>query len=101
MNEDGAVDVVRGADNVFEDLGFGAEEAMNLKIRADLMLDLREYIQEKDWTRGEAAVFFAETEARISSLMSGEVNDFSVDELITMLAKAGMRVRVEVLPEAA
>src|SRR6266403_462740 len=35
----------RGSDNVFEDLGFNPEEAANLKIRADLMLDLREYIQ--------------------------------------------------------
>lgn len=36
--------VTRGQGNVFEDLGFDAEEAANLKIRADLMLDLRQYI---------------------------------------------------------
>ena len=30
--------VVKGSVNVFEDLGFEAEEAANLKVRADLML---------------------------------------------------------------
>ncbi len=41
--------ITRGKDNVFEDLGFDAEEAANLKIRADLMLDIRQYIQDQGW----------------------------------------------------
>jgi predicted XRE-type DNA-binding protein len=36
--------VTIGSENVFEDLGFEAEEAMNLRIRPDLMLDLRCFI---------------------------------------------------------
>ena len=36
--------ITQGSDNVFEDLGFDAEEAINLRIRVDLMLDLRQYI---------------------------------------------------------
>jgi predicted XRE-type DNA-binding protein len=32
------IKVIRGHNNVFEDLGFDSEEATNLKIRADLML---------------------------------------------------------------
>lgn len=54
--------VTRGQDNVFGDLGFDAEEAANLKIRADLMLDLRQYIQDRGWTQAEAAAFFGETQ---------------------------------------
>lgn len=38
-----SLQVMRGSENVFEDLGFEAEEAANLKVRADLMLDLRRY----------------------------------------------------------
>ena len=41
-----SIEVNRGSENVFEDLGFNAEEAANLKVRADLMLDLRNYIEE-------------------------------------------------------
>jgi predicted XRE-type DNA-binding protein len=48
---------VLGSKNVFEDLGFSPEEALNLKVRTDLMLDLRDYIQEHGWTQKEAADF--------------------------------------------
>lgn len=93
--------VTRGQDNVFEDLGFDAEEATNLKVRADLMLDLRQYIQDRDWTQAEAAAFFGETQPRISNLMKGEISRFSIDKLINMLARAGLRVRVEIEAKAA
>ena len=101
MNEEQEIEVVRGGDNVFEDLGFGTEEALNLKIRSDLMLDLRKYIQDRSWTHEQAAGFFGETGARIARLVQGQIAAFSVDELICMLSKAGMRVRVEVLTAAA
>lgn len=92
------VEVVPESDNVFEDLGFDLEEAANLKIRADLMLDLRAFIQDKGWTQAQTAAFLGETQPRISNLMKGEINRFSVDKLINMLAKAGMQVKVDVEP---
>lgn len=57
-HEGKAMSITRGKDNVFEDLGFDAEEAANLKIRADLMLDIRQYIQDQGWTQAAAAAFF-------------------------------------------
>ena len=93
--------VAQGADNVFEDLGFAVEEAANLKVRADLMLDLRKYILEQGWTQEETATFFGETQPRISNLMSGELGRFSIDKLIKMLTHAGMEVKVEVQKKAA
>ena len=91
-----STDVTLGKDNVFEDLGFSADEAMNLKIRADLMLQLRSFIRNKGWTQQEAATFFDETQPRISNLINGDISRFSVDKLLNMLAKAGMGVRIEV-----
>ncbi len=44
-NKAGKMPVTHGSDNVFKDVGFGSEEAANLKVRADLLLDLRQYIQ--------------------------------------------------------
>ncbi len=101
MSEKQEIEVTRGGDNVFEDLGFGTEEAVNLKIRADLMLDLKKYILDREWTHEQAAGFFGETAARIAGLVQGQIADFSVDELICLLSRAGMRVRVEVLSTAA
>jgi predicted XRE-type DNA-binding protein len=91
--------IVKGSSNIFEDLGFGKEEATNLKIRADLMLDLRKFIQSKNWTQAEAAIFFGETQPRISNLMNGDIERFAIDKLVQMLSQAGMNVRVLVTPQ--
>ena len=88
--------ITQGNDNIFEDLGFEKSEAANLKIRADLMLALKEYIHSQGWTQEQAAEFFAETQPRISNLINGEISRFSIDKLINMLARAGMEVKVEV-----
>ena len=45
------MEVTRGSDNVFEDIGFEREEAVSLKVRADLILDLRKYIETRGWTQ--------------------------------------------------
>ena len=97
----GGTQVTPASENVFEDVGFEAEEAVNLKIRADLLLDLREYIQARGWTQAEAAAFFGETQPRISNLLKGEISRFSIDKLVNMLAHAGIRVRLETKPRAA
>lgn len=91
-------DVVKGSSNVFEDLGFTKEEATNLKIRADLMLDLRKFIESQKWTQAEAAMFFGETQPRISNLVNGDIERFRIDKLVQMLSQAGMDVRVLVTP---
>ena len=90
-----------GTENVFEDLGFDAEEALNLKVRADLMLDLRAYIQKAGWTQQEAAALLGETQPRISNLMNGEISRFSIDKLINLLGKIGMKVKIEIVSNAA
>ena len=65
--------VTQGSDNVFEDIGFDREEAASLKVRADLMLDLRKYIETQGWTQSQAATFFGESQPRISNLMQGDI----------------------------
>ena len=89
--------VTQSSENIFDDLGFDRSQAANLKIRADLMLALKEYIQSQGWTQEQAAEFFQETQPRISNLINGEISRFSVDKLINMLSHAGMKVEVEVL----
>jgi predicted XRE-type DNA-binding protein len=101
MSQKQAPEVIHGRSNVFEDLGFNREEALNLKIRADLMLNIRRFIQTQGWTQKQAALFFGETQPRISDLMNGDIERFSIDKLVMMLAQAGMDVRFEVDIKAA
>jgi predicted XRE-type DNA-binding protein len=89
----------KGSDNVFKDLGFGDEEAGNLKIRADLMIALQKFIKSQNWTQSEAANFFGETQPRISNLMNGDIDRFAIDKLVQMLSQAGMNVSLVVTPQ--
>jgi predicted XRE-type DNA-binding protein len=86
----------RSSGNVFRDLGFTAEEAESLRIRADLMIQIRRLIESRKLTQAAAAKIFAVTQPRISDLVRGKIDLFSIDTLVDMLARAGVRVRLTV-----
>ena len=78
--------------NVFSDLGFAQEEAHRLKIRADLMIELSKLIGERGLTQAAAAKVLGVTQPRVSDLVRGKIERFSVDTLIEMLGHAGASV---------
>ena len=86
----------RSTGNVFRDLGFSEEEATNLKMRTDLMIRLSKLIEARGLTQAQAAEFFGVSQPRISDLVRGKIDRFSVDTLIAMLGHAGVRVQIVV-----
>lgn len=87
-----ATKVTRSGGNVFEDLGFGPEEAEHLRIRSDLMLALRRVIDERKLTQARAAALFGVSQPRVSDLVRGKIDRFSIDALVEMLGRAGVGV---------
>lgn len=86
----------RSTGNVFRDLGFGPEEAASLKIRANLMIEIERLIQRRKLTQAAAAKLLGVTQPRVSDLVRGKIELFSIDTLVDMLTRAGVRVRVNV-----
>ena len=82
--------------NVFADLGFGPEEAANLRVRARLMAEIEKYIRAQRLTQKKAATRLGVTQPLVSSLLRGKIDLFSTDALITMLAHAGLKVDIRV-----
>lgn len=78
--------------SVFDDLGFSKEEAKNLKIRAALMRALDRYINENKLTQEKAAEIFGVSQPRVSDLVCGKIDKFTIDMLVNMLIKAGINV---------
>ena len=93
--------VTASSGNVFVDLGFPAEEAENLRVRADLMIAIRALIGEKGWSQTEAARHFGVAQPRISEICQAKIELFTVDKLINMLAHVGRQVSVQVVDGAA
>lgn len=86
--------VTKSSGNVFLDLGFAPEEAAVLKLRSDLMCDLREFIERNRLTQAEAARLLGITQSRVSDLVRGKWEKFSLEMLITLVARTGRKVRL-------
>lgn len=71
-------------------------EAENMRVRASLMMAIRDLIAVRQLSQAEAAQLFNVTQPRISELLRGKIDLFSVDRLIKMLAQGGMHVEVSV-----
>ena len=72
------------------------QEAASMKARSALMMELSAVIQSSGMTQGDAAALFGVTQPRVSDLMRGKINLFSLDTLIDMAATAGMSPTVKV-----
>jgi predicted XRE-type DNA-binding protein len=87
---------VRGSKNVFRDLGFGQQEAENLRVRAALMIELTERIRQSGLTQKEAADTLGVNQPRISDLTRGKIGVFSIDTLVAMLARLGVKTSIRI-----
>ncbi|HEX7410066.1 MAG TPA: XRE family transcriptional regulator [Candidatus Binatia bacterium] len=85
----------KSSGNVFLDLGFDPAEAAVLQMRARLMGDLRSYIEKHKLTQVEAAKRLGVAQSRVSDLVHGKWEKFSLEMLITLEARIGRTVRVE------
>jgi predicted XRE-type DNA-binding protein len=75
--------------NVFADLGFSPEESALLGMRAELMASLRLKIAENGWTQEQAAAVLRIGQSRVSDLVRGKWDKFSLDMLVTLATRAG------------
>ena len=87
--------ITESSGNVFADLGFEPPEAAILEMRASLISDLRSYIQSSGMTQTEAAEKLRIAQSRVSDLMRGKWEKFSLEMLITLEARVGRKVTLE------
>lgn len=66
------------------------QQAASMRARATLMMELEQVIQTRGMTQAEAAKLFGVTQPRISDLMRGKINLFSLDTLLDMATTAGL-----------
>ncbi len=70
-------------------------EAAHMKARSSLMTAVIAHIEKNALTQAQAAKQFGVTQPRISDLMRGRIDLFSLDTLVNMLAAAGLRVEIK------
>ncbi len=78
-------------DNIFDAVTDSPEEASELQTRSDLMIAIRDIIEDKGWNQKEAASELGLTQPRVSDLKNGKIEKFSIDLLMTCLYRMGFR----------
>ena len=92
------VRLTRSSGNVFRDLGFSPAEAEHLRVRSELMVSLQKAISARGLTQSKAAELLDVTQPRVSDLVRGRIDLFSIDTLIDMLSRLGIRAKVVLRP---
>lgn len=93
--------MTRSSGNVFRDIGFSEEESANLLARSHLMILLEKEIRKLKLTQTQVAKMLGVKPPRVSELMKGRIDKFSLDLLVLYLSRLGKTVEFHITKKAA
>ena len=79
--------------SVFQEL-YPPDQAAEMEMRAELLRGLTDWLHTSGLTQIQAAKLLGVTQARISDLNRGKINRFSLDLLVRLAARAGLRPKL-------
>ena len=93
---DELVPIERGSGNVFADLGIPNPDLALAK--AELVRRIRELLEERKLPQTKAAQLLGIDQPKVSALVRGRVEGYSIDRLFRFLNALGQRVEISVRP---
>lgn len=81
--------------NVWDALEDDPAARESLKIKSRMMRDIEQHIKSMGITQAQAAKKMGVTQPRVSDLVNGKIDRFTIDMLITMLARLGLHVEIK------
>ncbi|HMM61409.1 MAG TPA: XRE family transcriptional regulator [Candidatus Rifleibacterium sp.] len=86
------LDVHDSSGNVFLDLGYASDDAEILRLRADMMAEVRKWVSDEGLTPAEAAKILQVSQSRISDLVCGNWEKFSLEALVVLAIRCGFKL---------
>jgi predicted XRE-type DNA-binding protein len=80
--------------SVFYDL-FPRDKADELVMRATLLSGLERWLNKSNLTRAQAAKTLCITQARVSDIKHGKIGRFSLDVLVRLASRAGLKPKLK------
>lgn len=90
------VRVTSSSGNVFADLGL--PDSDQLLVKADLAIEVARVLEERDLTQAEAAEIMGVDQPKVSALVRGRLEGFSLERLYRFLNALGRDVEIIVRP---
>ena len=78
--------------DVWDALSDTPEEAENMKIRSGLMMAISDRLENLDGPQAAKAKRLGLTQPRLDDLLQGRISKFSLDALVTIAIKAGLKI---------
>ena len=79
---------------MYLDVGFPPAEAESLLMRTQLTHALDTLIKERNLTQTQAGRLLGVSQPRVSDVTRGRIERFTIDALVEMLARAGVRLEI-------
>jgi len=93
------VEVQRSSGNVYADLGL--PDAERLKIKTDLVVEIRKAMRRVGLTQQAAAKRMGITQPKVSDMMRGDFSNLSERKLMDCLNRLGYDIEIRVKPASA
>jgi predicted XRE-type DNA-binding protein len=82
--------------NVWDALEDTPEDAATMTMRSNVMTIINTTVRGWDTTQAQAARRLGITQPRLNDLLKGKISKFSLDTLLTLATRAGLKVRIDV-----
>jgi predicted XRE-type DNA-binding protein len=86
----------RTFENVWDAIEDNPEEAANMTMRSEVMIAISETVRGWKTTQARAARRLGITQPRLNDLLKGKINKFSLDTLLTLATRAGLKIKLDV-----
>jgi predicted XRE-type DNA-binding protein len=80
--------------NVWDAIEDTPEEAAAMTARSDIMTAIEDTVRGWNVTQREAAQRLGVTQPRLNDLLNGKISKFSLDALVGLAQRAGIKVRI-------
>lgn len=88
----------RAFETVWDALENSPEAAATMRLRSDLMMAIEQTVASWGLTQARAAKRLGISQPRLNDLLRGRIGKFSLDALVSLAARAGIRLQVEIGP---
>jgi len=95
LKKDKVTKPTKSSGNVFEDLGFPAEEAALLQLKTDLKIAIEREVARRKLTPKRLGQELDIQQSQVSDLLTGKVSKMSVDKLTKYLHRMGVKVEIK------
>ncbi len=88
--------IVKG--NIFDALGFSASEASALKIKAEILSAILEYVRAKGYTQAQLVDILDEYQPSVSNLLKGRISQVSIEKLLRYADRLHLQTSIAISP---